>query len=59
LKKLKEKLKQTKKETKKREEYALKQHAYFMELEKTLRKHNDEYYPGVTTSNTKPKKNEQ
>jgi hypothetical protein len=25
----------------------LKQHAYFMELEKTLRKHNDEYYPGA------------
>ena len=26
----------------------MKQHTYFMELEKTLRKHNNEYYPGMT-----------
>jgi hypothetical protein len=41
LKQLKEKLKLAKKTTKKREDLALKQHAYFMELEKTLRKQND------------------
>lgn len=41
LKQMKEKLKLAKKQTKKREELALKQHGYFMELEKTLRKHND------------------
>lgn len=53
LKQLKERLKQAKKQAKKREEVALKQHAYFIELEKTLRKHNDEYYPGLTS---RPKK---
>jgi hypothetical protein len=32
---------------------ALKQHGYFIELEKTLRKHNDEYYPGLTMNKGK------
>lgn len=31
----------------------MKQHAYFIELEKTLRKHNDEYYPGLAGEKTK------
>lgn len=41
LKQLKEKLKIDKKLTKKREEVALRQHGYFIELERTLRKQND------------------
>lgn len=54
LKQLKDRLRQAKKQAKKREEAALKQHGYFIELEKTLRKHNDEYYPGLT--HARPKK---
>jgi hypothetical protein len=56
LKQLKERLKQGKKQAKKREDVALKQHGYFIELEKTLRKHNDEYYPGLTASKAKKEK---
>lgn len=53
LKQLKERLKIAKKQTKKREEVALRQHGYFIELERTLRKQNDEYYPGLTQGKSK------
>jgi hypothetical protein len=42
----KEKMKAIKKNSVKRTEVEKKQHAYFVELEKALRKANDEYYPG-------------
>ena len=45
LKGLKEKLKRAKKNIKKADEIGLRQHAYFIELERTLRKHDGEYYP--------------
>ena len=54
LKQLKDKIKMSKRNAKKREDLAMKQHAYFMELEKTLRKHNNEYYPGMTVRPTQP-----
>ncbi len=43
---MKEKLKEIKKNSNKRGEIEKRQHAYFVELEKMLRKVNDEYYPG-------------
>ena len=43
---MKEKLKNIKKNAIKRGEIEKRQHAYFVELEKTLRKVNDQYYPG-------------
>ena len=54
LKQLKEKIKMSKRNAKKREDLAMKQHTYFMELEKTLRKHNNEYYPGTTVRPNPP-----
>lgn len=39
-------MKALKKNAVKRSEVEKKQHAYFVELEKALRKVNDEYYPG-------------
>lgn len=43
---LKEKIKVLKKNAQKRDEIEKKQHAYQIELERALRKLNDEYYPG-------------
>ena len=43
---LKEKLKHLKKNATKRQDIEKRQHAYFVELEKAIRKANDDYYPG-------------
>ena len=43
---MKEKIKSLKKNAIKRTEIEKRQHAYFVELEKNVRKANDEYYSG-------------